>query len=117
MLTFAAGASSTVVFSVDFPDNMDDASPMYVDIIGKSGTTDDVTLSVLSFWGNGTGNNATYVTDTTSVTTTTATSYAVTIAAADVVAVQTSTFMLKVGAHTTDAVKIYGIRVRYSISL
>lgn len=118
VLSYAAGASSTIMFSVSLPETLDDTKPMYVDIIGKSGTTDDPTVTLYSYWGNGTSNNtASSVTDTTGILTATAASYTITIAAADVADVDVVTFKMLMGAHTTDAVRLYAIRVRYSVTL
>lgn len=110
-LTWAASNSDAVTFQAVLPGDVDTGQPLYVDVYADSaGATDTPVFSLDTFFNTG----DTKVEDDTGAVASTVSVVTATIAAADIPNAPFVTMSCEVtpGAHTTDALYVYGIRVR-----
>lgn len=110
-LQWAASNVDPIAIQFALPPDNDTGQDMYVEFLcTMSGASDTPVLSLDTFFDKG---DTKVEDDTTAVTGTTAKIYSATIAAADI-PINAFTMSLEVtpGAHGTDTLEIYGIRVR-----
>lgn len=112
-LQWAASNSDAVAFQVALPPDLDTSRDITVQVLATmAGATDTPVIDLDTFFGVG----DTKVEDATAaVTGTSAAIYAATIAAADIPKAAADYFTMSIeatpGAHTTDTLEVYGIRV------
>lgn len=110
-LTWASSNSDPIVFQTVLPGDVDTGQPLYVDFyMDSAGATDTPVISLDTYFGIG----DTKVEDDTGAVGATPSVVTATIAAADIPhsPFLTMTIEATPGAHTTDALYCYGIRVR-----
>jgi hypothetical protein len=115
LLTWAAGASEEIQWSVPLPPDLDDASTISVCLwIEKSSNTDTAAVvAVKMFQGKGDTNAGG---NTAALATATGTLYTVTMAASDVLAASAAPFLnvaLVPGTHANDGIRIYAAYITY----
>ena len=110
-LDWASSNSDAVPFQTALPGDIDTGQPLYVDFYADSaGATDTPVLSLDTFFNVG----DTKVEDDTGAVGATPAVVTATIAAADIPHAPFLTMSVEVtpGAHTTDALYVYGIQIR-----
>jgi hypothetical protein len=111
-ISWAASNSDPILCQCQLPEEFDGRDDVIVELWVNSGTTDPATFTVATSWDAG----AT-VTDTATDGAKSATTHKITatIAAADIPDGATSlTLMLTPGAHTTNAIQLTNVRVRFT---
>lgn len=110
-LTWASSNSDAVIFQAALPGDLDTNQPIYVDIYADSaGSTDTPTFALDTYFDIG----DTKVEDTSDAVGASPAVVTATIAASDIPNEDflTMTCEITPGAHTTDALYVYGIRLR-----
>ena len=107
------GTAIEITNSFIYPPDLDDTAAVTVKILAAMAGAIDTPVITVGYW-EGVG-DSTAGGNTAAVTGTTAAVYSVTIAAGDVgVAPKAATITLVPGAHTTDAVIVYGVWCEYT---
>lgn len=115
LLTWAAGASEEIQWSVPLPPDLDDASTIVLNLwIEKSSNTDTTAVVAAKlFQGKGDSNAGG---NTAALATATGTLYQVTMGASDVLAASAAPFLnvaLVPGTHANDAIRLYAAYLTY----